>query len=197
MNRDRLHIAEPCHASWDGMDKHGASRFCSSCEKSVHDLSAMTERDAADLLQREANLCVRYTCGPDGSLRHKPEATQAMSMLERGLRNGLRIGLGLALVAGGPVLASTAARPSEDSGEPGLIELAVETLKSLIEEAEPIVLMGDVAYEPVELMGELEAEPVVTKTEITVMGGPIGLEVTEVTEDPSQLKPATSHTSYE
>jgi len=213
MNADHLHIAEPCNADWDGMDEQGASRFCSSCEKSVHDLSAMSEGEATALLEREKGLCVRYTRGADGVIRHRPAVgvgSVPPSMLERGLRNGLRIGLGLVLVAGGPVLASTAGRPSEGGGEPGLIELALETLKSLVEEAEPVVMMGDVAYEPVVEMGEIEA---VVEPEFVMMGKPAmpmevimgGVTVPEpavvlepvVDSGPAQVQPVTSHTSYE
>lgn len=42
-------IPSPCHESWDQMRNDGASRFCFSCDKSVFDLSKMTEREIAGL----------------------------------------------------------------------------------------------------------------------------------------------------
>ncbi len=44
------------------MQRGDKSRFCSECKTAVHDLSAMTKREAADLLAapENASLCVRY-----------------------------------------------------------------------------------------------------------------------------------------
>lgn len=44
-------------------------RFCSSCQKNVYNLSAMTREDAERLVQqREGNLCVRYYKRTDGTV---------------------------------------------------------------------------------------------------------------------------------
>ena len=72
MHRDQLPIAEPCHADWNTMSGDSRKRFCGSCTKHVHDLSAMTEPEAVDLLETMRNLCVRYAVGGDGQILHAP-----------------------------------------------------------------------------------------------------------------------------
>lgn len=47
----------------------GARRFCPTCSEHVHDLSAMSLRDAQALLQKREPLCVRYLAERDGTLR--------------------------------------------------------------------------------------------------------------------------------
>ena len=73
MRSNQLHIASPCHESWDAMRGEGATRFCGVCQKDVHDLSAMAQDEANALLaeQAEQSLCVRYTSESDGTLRFR------------------------------------------------------------------------------------------------------------------------------
>lgn len=68
-----LTIPNPCRSSWGEMDGADQQRFCSSCQKTVHDLSAMTRRDANKLLRNgPAELCVRITRDADGKIIHRP-----------------------------------------------------------------------------------------------------------------------------
>jgi hypothetical protein len=62
MNRDDARIARPCGADWNAMSPRGTARFCSACDKLVHDLSSMSEREARTLLQGRSTegLCIRY-----------------------------------------------------------------------------------------------------------------------------------------
>lgn len=71
-----LPIASPCHEDWDAMDPSARGRFCHSCAKDVHDLAAMTEREARELLAATAGqrICVRYLADRDGRIRFRPEA---------------------------------------------------------------------------------------------------------------------------
>ncbi len=74
MRSDQVHIQSPCAANWDAMRSDiptsdgNPARFCTSCQKHVHDLSAMTRREAETLLERSRNeghrLCVRYRLSP-------------------------------------------------------------------------------------------------------------------------------------
>ena len=72
MNNDalpRIKIASPCHANWAEMTGNERSRFCASCQKNVFNLSAMTARQAADLIrEKEGRLCVRYYLRRDGTI---------------------------------------------------------------------------------------------------------------------------------
>jgi hypothetical protein len=67
-----VEIPEPCHADWDTMRPEDRGRFCFQCQNKVHDLSAMTERDAkrflADAADGDADVCVSYLAHTDGSI---------------------------------------------------------------------------------------------------------------------------------
>jgi hypothetical protein len=73
-----LPIASPCHEDWDAMDPSARGRFCHSCAKDVHDLAAMTEREARELLTATAGqrICVRYLADREGRIRFRPEAVR-------------------------------------------------------------------------------------------------------------------------
>ena len=66
---DRIQVASPCTASWDGMAGDEQVRFCSSCRKNVYNLSGMTRRQAEALVQEEeGRKCVRFYRRQDGTL---------------------------------------------------------------------------------------------------------------------------------
>ena len=51
---------------WNEMTGNDRVRFCSHCEKSVNNISAMTPRKAAKLVMRSnGNLCIRYRVDPE------------------------------------------------------------------------------------------------------------------------------------
>ena len=43
---DGLRIARPCSADWEAMAGAGPARHCALCDKTVHDLSALTSAEA-------------------------------------------------------------------------------------------------------------------------------------------------------
>ncbi|MDQ4123669.1 MAG: ankyrin repeat domain-containing protein [Acidobacteriota bacterium] len=58
---DRVSVEKPCAADWDKMFGNDEVRFCEHCAKSVHNLSAMTHKDAERLVKKSnGNLCIRY-----------------------------------------------------------------------------------------------------------------------------------------
>lgn len=65
---DVIQVPEPCHQPWEWMTGDDRKRFCTGCQKHVHNLSAMP-RDEAERLVCEgaAGLCIRYEQGPDGT----------------------------------------------------------------------------------------------------------------------------------
>lgn len=67
---DRININTPCEADWNQMIGNEQVRFCRHCNLSVHDLSAMTRREAMRLvIKSKGNLCARYTRRPDGKVQ--------------------------------------------------------------------------------------------------------------------------------
>lgn len=60
-----LQIHSPCPANFDEMPGEGSTRFCSTCNKSVHDFSMLTRAQADSLLAKQPeHLCVRLTRDP-------------------------------------------------------------------------------------------------------------------------------------
>jgi hypothetical protein len=62
MHATEIPIATPCGADWRSMKPTDNKRFCDSCRKHVHDLSAMTKEEARAVLASPPveGLCVRY-----------------------------------------------------------------------------------------------------------------------------------------
>lgn len=86
----KLSIPEPCSQSWSDMRGGTRTRFCESCQHHVHDLSALTQREARALLERSATeaLCIRYEVDEDGLLllSEEPGEHPRMSRQLEGLR---------------------------------------------------------------------------------------------------------------
>ncbi|MEO1271237.1 MAG: hypothetical protein AAFX99_24360, partial [Myxococcota bacterium] len=124
MKADHLTIAEPCQADWNAMTGTASRRFCGSCQKHVHNLSEMTERQARKLLKQAScgtELCVRYRSGADGQIVFQPEFG-----LDVRLRNqlaGVRRLLAASAIAI-PLLAGTAGLAvAQDHNPPGVEEV--------------------------------------------------------------------------
>jgi hypothetical protein len=90
MNRNDIPIASPCGEDWTTMRGTNTRRFCDSCKKHVHDLSAMTEAEAAELMATRATegLCVRYLYDADGRIAFAPKVVP-VSMLSRAKRHAV------------------------------------------------------------------------------------------------------------
>ncbi|MEK7724867.1 MAG: carboxypeptidase-like regulatory domain-containing protein [Acidobacteriota bacterium] len=70
---DSIDVKSPCSESWDEMFGNDEVRFCSHCAKNVHNLSAMTQKKAEDLIKNSnGKLCVRYVKTPNGNLITSP-----------------------------------------------------------------------------------------------------------------------------
>lgn len=66
---DNIGVAAPCEADWSRMKGDDRVRHCSECRQNVYNLSAMSRREAADLVaRREGRICVRLLQRPDGTL---------------------------------------------------------------------------------------------------------------------------------
>lgn len=132
MKKHQIEIAEPCHASWDAMHGDDQRRFCNSCQKHVHNLSAMPRVRALALLQQrdtEGGLCVRYGSDRDGNVRFSARRVSATAPEPQ--RAGARELLARAGAVAGAVLALTQrdAHASDDPvfmGEMEAIDLPVD-----------------------------------------------------------------------
>ena len=66
---NNLKIATPCSESWDGMVGDDQVRFCGGCLKNVYNISAMTTREAQELIaDKEGDVCIRMFQRRDGTL---------------------------------------------------------------------------------------------------------------------------------
>jgi hypothetical protein len=76
----RLRIVQPCHEDWEAMAREGTGRRCEACRHAVHDLTAMTEREASRLLRARAGerTCVRVRVGPDGHAIFRAEPPRVL-----------------------------------------------------------------------------------------------------------------------
>src|SRR5262245_58268016 len=63
---NQVRITNPCPAQWQGMTGDARNRYCETCRKHVHDLSARTIQETAALFASEPRPCVRVVrdwCG--------------------------------------------------------------------------------------------------------------------------------------
>ncbi|MEO8028739.1 MAG: carboxypeptidase-like regulatory domain-containing protein [Bryobacteraceae bacterium] len=65
---ENLRVETPCQADWNEMTGDRRARFCDHCQKSVHDVSAMTREDAAALLASGEKVCVRFSRDAAGAM---------------------------------------------------------------------------------------------------------------------------------
>lgn len=66
---DRVSVASPCTARWDDMTGDERVRFCHHCQKSVFNLSALTQAEAEALvIEKEGKFCGRFHRRRDGRM---------------------------------------------------------------------------------------------------------------------------------
>lgn len=69
INPERLRIASPCPTNWDSMSGDDRVRFCGLCNLNVYNISAITSREAGQLIARtEGRLCAKLYRRPDGTV---------------------------------------------------------------------------------------------------------------------------------
>jgi hypothetical protein len=110
----KVHVASPCQASWDAMEGDDRARFCGQCQKNVYNLSAMTKKEAADLVRnQEGRLCVRYFKRADGTMLTADCPVGAGAKRRKAVRNLAALaGTGVALAAYRVASAPKSAEPT-------------------------------------------------------------------------------------
>lgn len=80
-HRDDLRVPAPCDEDFEAMTPEGAGRRCAACSHVVHDMSAMTEREAAQFLaSREGQrTCVHFELRPDGAILFRREPARPLA----------------------------------------------------------------------------------------------------------------------
>ncbi len=83
-------IERPCDRTFDAMAGDERRRFCASCGKHVHDLSARTEAEARAFLAaaRGTRVCVRYARDAGGTVRFRSAAVAAALTLSACVEQG-------------------------------------------------------------------------------------------------------------
>ena len=116
---ERVRIASPCTADWEQMIGDDHIRFCSQCNLNVYNLSAMTRREAEELIaSREGRLCARLYRRSDGTVLTGdcPVGLRAV------IRKISRVA-GAALSAMMSVSFAAAQNPSEQSATQPLVQI--------------------------------------------------------------------------
>jgi cytochrome c-type biogenesis protein CcmE len=86
-------IENPCDVPWSAMKGDERVRLCTQCAKHVYNLSAMTRREAEELLAREPRLCIRYYERPDGTILTTDCPTGTRKRRARRARRAVALGL--------------------------------------------------------------------------------------------------------
>jgi hypothetical protein len=66
---DQVRIGTPCPVPWEAMHGDDKARFCTHCNRHVHNLSAMREDEAQRLICESAGrLCIAYVPNEQGGV---------------------------------------------------------------------------------------------------------------------------------
>ena len=101
---NQIMIASPCGESWAAMEGDERQRHCKVCQKSVYNLSSMTEEEGLALLaEKEGNLCVRFRRRQDGTII---TSDCPVGQMRARKRRTVSFGWAAALVASGSYIVS-------------------------------------------------------------------------------------------
>ena len=96
-----------CPAKWSAMEDCGSSRFCQQCEKQVHNISSLSEKEAQDIISTP-DTCVRFELNANGQI-----------LTRSGFSTALIFGSAIAMGCG----EATTATSSTTTAGPELVEL--------------------------------------------------------------------------
>ncbi len=139
---NRVRIAAPCKADWDGMIGNDRVRFCGQCNLNVYNLSSMARHEAESFVTRnEGRMCVRFYRRADGSIltRNCPIGLRAIRQRLSGLARATTT-LVLGFFAGLGIYETVATKGREAEGRMGVMALPIE--KQLPSEVGDVVMTG-------------------------------------------------------
>ncbi|HEY0076989.1 MAG TPA: hypothetical protein VGB77_23085 [Abditibacteriaceae bacterium] len=172
---ENLHIASPCHASWEAMSGDDKARFCKSCQKNVFNISLMSRQEAEALIQsregNEDNLCVRYALREDGTVI----TNDCPVGLEKAKLTALRpwrffmAGIAgiVAALCGAFGISTSLAQPPIDAPP-----RTQKTAPQVMGDIAPVATTHRPNQAPAVLMGEMPAHPTKSKQAPVLMGRP-------------------------
>ena len=135
----QIRVETPCEADWEGMEGTDQVRFCTGCRKNVYNLSAMTEAEAQQSLERPEGMpCVRFHHDAAGA----PLTREAMPARRRFL-----VSLAGALLAliGGAASAGVAKKPGGLPPRPSGTTAGVPLVMGGVSLPNPPPVMGKIA----------------------------------------------------
>ena len=144
---DRIQIAAPCQESWEQMTGNNRVRFCQQCELNVYNLSGMTRRQAAQLVeQSEGRLCVRFFQRADGTVLTE-DCPVGLRALRRGAHKAMAVGYAVfGLILSAFISCGSKALPDADGDGPGGDGSRKGQLTELMGEAvAPTPMLGRIA----------------------------------------------------
>lgn len=163
----QIKIASPCHADWGKMTGDERSRFCASCQKNVYNISAMTSKEASDLIrEKEGKLCVRYFLRRDGTILTQDCPVGLAAIRKQFLKIAAAFVSMLAMVGLG-----SGCKKEESRALAGEVSIAPQTQPNSMTQ-----VMGDFAVPPqtnsmIEIKGKI-ARPPQTNDQSAVIGSP-------------------------
>lgn len=105
MKDTKVEFPNPCSEPWDAISPRGCNRHCASCDKIIHDLTSLTFKEPATLLEHGDEVCVRAKVGPNGMIE----------LMDSGRRTAQRL---LAAANASHALAAAACQTVPDASEP-------------------------------------------------------------------------------
>ena len=98
---DRVYLETPCSSDWVSMEGNERVRYCSECNRQVHNLSAITKREAEELLTNaDGKLCGRFDRDDRGNMITADRSGQHSSCvrLPRFARTAIAAFLGVGVI---------------------------------------------------------------------------------------------------
>lgn len=74
-------VSFACPEDVDAMPGTDARKYCSHCDKHVHDLKHLTEREARRLIAQSDSPCIRATLDAQGRVQYRPGRGTRLAMM--------------------------------------------------------------------------------------------------------------------
>ena len=137
-----IEVKTPCSQNWESMYGNDVVRFCEHCVKNVHNLSAMTRKDAEKLVARsKGGICIQYVRRPDGKIQTMSDKLYQISGRASRLAAGV---FGASLSLATAVMAQTETAPAG----PAAIEVRIMVEKTAAEKEKAANSISGVVTDP-------------------------------------------------